>query len=241
MSRAAVIARRELVELLLLSPIAYVAMGLFLLAAGFSFWDDFVPGQPAMMRSIFEKMVWALIVVVPVLCMGLLSQEWATGTIETLMTAPINETEVVLGQVPGLAGVLRRAAGADAVVRVTAAAVRPSGLSGRSSPATSGCCSSARLFIAISLFCSSITRSQVVAAVSAAAVLLLTTIVPVVRQQPGDAHAAFGAGPPTRACSRGTPILAKASSTPSDLIFFIVVTGVFLFLTVKVLESRRWK
>jgi ABC-2 type transport system permease protein len=97
MSRATVIARRELSSFFY-SPIAYVSMTLFLLAAGFSFWDDFTPGQPAGMRSIFERIVWLLVVIIPVLCMGLLSQEWATGTIETLMTAPLGETEVVLGK-----------------------------------------------------------------------------------------------------------------------------------------------
>src|SRR6516162_3895818 len=100
MTRATVIARRELSSFFF-SPIAYVGMFLFLLAAGFSFWDDFQPGQPAVMRAIFERMVWLLVIVVPILCMGLLSQEWATGTIETLMTAPIGETEVVLGKFLG--------------------------------------------------------------------------------------------------------------------------------------------
>ena len=71
MTRATVIARRELSSFFF-SPIAYVAMGLFLLAAGFSFWDDFTPGQPAVMRSIFERMVWLLVVIIPILCMGLL-------------------------------------------------------------------------------------------------------------------------------------------------------------------------
>jgi hypothetical protein len=39
------------------------------------------------MRTIFDWMVWLLVFVTPVLCMGLLAQEWASGTIESLMTA----------------------------------------------------------------------------------------------------------------------------------------------------------
>ena len=50
MSRAPVIARRELSGYFF-SPIAYVAMGLFLLACGAAFWSDFVPGQPVEMRQ----------------------------------------------------------------------------------------------------------------------------------------------------------------------------------------------
>ena len=39
-----------------------------------------------------------LFAIIPLLSMGLLAQEWATGTIETLMTAPVGETDVVLGK-----------------------------------------------------------------------------------------------------------------------------------------------
>ena len=42
---ATTIARRELASYFY-SPIAYVAMTLFLLASGFAFWQDFRPGQP---------------------------------------------------------------------------------------------------------------------------------------------------------------------------------------------------
>src|SRR5947208_190525 len=100
MNRAITIARREFLSYLF-SPIAYVAMTLFLLAAGFLFRKDFEPGQPAAMRTIFEWMVWLLVVVVPLMCMGLIAQEWASGTIEPLMTAPVGESDVVIGKFAG--------------------------------------------------------------------------------------------------------------------------------------------
>src|SRR5438874_5226052 len=102
-SRARVIGRRELFSYFV-SPIAYVAMLLFLLACGFAFYQDFEPGQPAMMRHLFDWMLWFLCFVVPMLCMGSISQEWASGTIETLMTAPVTDTEVVIGKYLGSMG-----------------------------------------------------------------------------------------------------------------------------------------
>src|SRR4051812_1864101 len=98
--RSIVIAKREFSSYLY-SPIAYVAMTLFLLVSGILFRKDFEPGQPAMMRTIFDWMVWLLVFIVPLLCMGLLAQEWASGTIESLMTAPVGETDVVLGKFLG--------------------------------------------------------------------------------------------------------------------------------------------
>ena len=56
------------------------------------------------MRAIFERMVWLFVFVLPVLCMGLLAQEWASGTIETMMTAPVSETDLVVGKFLGSFG-----------------------------------------------------------------------------------------------------------------------------------------
>ena len=103
MTRSTVIARRELSSYFY-SPIAYVAMALFLLAGGFLFADDFQPRQIAGMRNLFEWMVWLLVFIIPILSMGLLAQEWATGTLETMMTAPLSETDIVLGKFMGSLG-----------------------------------------------------------------------------------------------------------------------------------------
>ena len=91
MKRSPVIARREMASYFY-SPIAYVVLALFLLACGFVFRKDFQPGQVAAMRSLFEWMVFFLVFAIPVLSMGLMSLEWDRGTIETLMTAPVEET-----------------------------------------------------------------------------------------------------------------------------------------------------
>src|ERR1700683_2544999 len=100
MSKSITIARRELIGYFC-SPIAYVALAVFLLISGYMFPDDFRSGEPVGMRSIFEQMVWLLVFIVPVLSMGLIAQEWATGTIESMMTAPIGEAEVVMGKFIG--------------------------------------------------------------------------------------------------------------------------------------------
>ncbi len=238
MSRAATIARRELSSYFY-SPIAYVAMALFLLASGFSFWDDFQPGQPVAMRSIFEWMVWYLVFIVPVLCMGLLAQEWATGTIETMMTAPVGESDVVMGKflgsflfflvllVPTLLYVL--------MLRIYG---RPD--YGPIFSGYLGIILVGALFIAIGLFCSSLTRSQVVAAVSAAAILFLVTIVPWYAAGKATLVGVWRTVADQAVMSRYTDF-SKGIIDTGNLVFFLAATGVFLFLTVKVLESRRWR
>jgi ABC-2 type transport system permease protein len=221
------------------SPIAYVAMTLFLIAAGFSFWDDFQPGQPAAMRSIFDWMVWLLVFVVPVLSMGLLAQEWASGTIETLMTAPIGEVEVVLGKFLGSLGFF------IVLVIPTMLYVVMLRIYGRPDygPIFSGYLGIVlvgALFISIGLFCSSLTRSQIVAAVTCAAILFLITIIPWWASSKATLTGFWRKAADQGVLSRYTDF-SKGIIDTGNLIFFPVLTAVFLFLTIKVMESRRWK
>lgn len=238
MSRTLVIARRELSSHFY-SPIAYVAMFVFLIACAGFFWDDFSPGQPAGMRHLFESMVWMLLLIVPLLCMGLLAQEWANGTIETMMTAPVDETNMVVGKFLGSLGffvvLLVPTVIFALLLRIYA---RPD-----FGPIFSGYIGTllvGALFIAIGLFCSSLTRSQVVAAVSTAAVLSLITVLPYQL----DARAVlpdFWRKVCQNAVFNRYQDFSKGIIDTGNVVFFLAASAVFLFITVKVLESRRWK
>ena len=238
MTRATTIARRELTSYFY-SPIAYVSMALFLLASGIFFWSDFQPGQPVEMRHVFDWMVWILVFITPVLGMGLLSQEWTSGTIETLMTAPVADAEVVVGKFMGSLAFL------SVLVGPTLLYVLMLRFYGKVDfgPIFSGYLGIflvGALFIAITLFCSSLTRSQVVAAASSAAILFLITIVPYT--------VASQAMLPTfwrkvidQAVFKRYAEFSQGVIVTGNIVFFVAVTAVFLFLTTKVLESRRWK
>ena len=238
MTRSVTIARRELGSFFY-SPIAYVAMFVFLLACGGLFWRDFSPGQPVAMRTIFEWMVWLLVVIVPLLCMGLLAQEWATGTVETMMTAPIEETDVVLGKFLGSLSFFA------VLLAPTLLYVLLLRLFGRPDygPIFSGYLGIVlvgALFIAIALFCSSLTKSQIVAAVASVAVLSVVTVIPwwigSISTLSGFARRLVDQGVSNRYTD-----FSKGVIDTGNLVFFVASTAVFLFLTVKVLESRRWK
>jgi len=238
MTRATTIARRELTSYFC-SPIAYVAMALFLLASGIFFWEDFVPGQPVEMRHIFDWMVWILVFITPVLGMGLLSQEWATGTIETLMTAPVEDAEVVVGKFLGSLAFL------IVLIGPTLIFVLMLQLYGHPDygPIASGYLGIGlvgALFIAITLFCSSITKSQVVAAAMSAALLFLITIVPYTVASRATLPQ-FWRNVVDEAVFRRYSQFSQGIIDVGNIVFFVATTAVFLFLTTKVLESRRWK
>src|SRR3972149_9158837 len=95
-------ARREL-GAYFLSPIAYAVLAMFLFSSGLAFGlGTFATGEEASLRSLFEFwIVLILAFVLPMLTMRLVSDELRVGTIETLMTAPVSEGEIVLGQFLG--------------------------------------------------------------------------------------------------------------------------------------------
>jgi ABC-2 type transport system permease protein len=239
MKRAPVIARRELASYFH-SPVAYVAMALFLFAAGVAFVVyDFQPGHPDEMRHTFESFVWLLVFVSPVLTMSLLAQEWSSGTMETLMTTPIDEMDVVLGKFLGSMAFF------VVLVLPTLLFVAILAIYGHVDlgPVLSGYLGiflTAALFISVGLFCSSMTKSQLVAAFATAALLFASTIIPYLisyyatisdleRSIVNNCIYARYAG------------FARGTIDTGNVVFFIAATGVFLFLSVKKLESRRWQ
>jgi ABC-2 type transport system permease protein len=239
MTRATTIARRELTSYFY-SPIAYVAMAVFLLACGFLFWDDFQPGQIAGMRNLFDWMVWLLVSVVPLLSMGLMAQEWSTGTIETLMTAPLDETDVVLGKFLGSYGFfLVMLCPTLLYVAVLALYANPRIDFGPIISGYLGIILVGGLFTSIGLLCSSLTRSQVVAAVATAAALFTITIAP--WWASGKILSNAWLNVVNQAVFKRYTDFSRGVIDSGHVVFFIVSTAVFLFLTTKVLESRRWK
>jgi ABC-2 type transport system permease protein len=239
MSSATTIARREL-NSYFFSPIAYVAMAVFLAACGYLFGDDFQSGKIAGMRDLFDWMVWLMVGIIPFLSMGLMSQEWSTGTIETLMTAPVNELDVVLGKfigsffffivllLPTFLYVLMLMAFSEPMIDL-----------GPIASGYVGIVLVGMLFTSIGLFCSSVTRSQVVAAVLTVGVLFVITIVP--WWASGTTFSEFWRGVIDQAVFKRYTDFSRGIVDTGSVAFFVLTTAAFLFFTVKVLESRRWK
>lgn len=84
------------------SPIAYVALIVFTLLTGYFFaayinWASRYEGE-ASMRVIFLNMSITMLFLAPLITMRLFAEEKRSGTIEIIMTAPVTDTEIVLGK-----------------------------------------------------------------------------------------------------------------------------------------------
>ena len=102
---ALLVAGREL-RSTFLQPLAWVVLTALWFFTGLSFWSvvsiSGVYSLPAieMQRALFTAtLFWLpLLVALPVIAMRLIAEERQTGTIETLLTAPITENQVALGK-----------------------------------------------------------------------------------------------------------------------------------------------
>jgi len=238
MSNVAALTQRELTSSFL-SPVAYVVAAVFLFATGYLFMSDtLIPGHEATMKPMLDSMAWILVFAIPLLTMRVIAEEFANGTIESLMTAPITDVEVVLGKFFGVFiffvalllttlvhVVLLFNYGANDVAMVAYGYL--------------GMLLLGSLYISVGLFASALTRYQLVAAIVGMGLLAVFTILV-------NTFASWQGGTWRFVLSYINVLhqfedFSKGILDTKAFVFFVSGTLFFLFLTVKVMESRRWR
>jgi ABC-2 type transport system permease protein len=90
------------------SPIAYVVLFFFLLLTGFNFYAGVSmlnrgPTEVTVVEAFFNTVLFwfGYVLIFPLITMRLFAEEFKLGTIETLMTAPVRDWQVVLSKFGG--------------------------------------------------------------------------------------------------------------------------------------------
>jgi ABC-2 type transport system permease protein len=101
------IAKREFIAYFT-SPIAYVAISVFLVVVGLKFFivDEFFEVGQASLRSLFELLPIFFLFYLPAISMRLVAEEKRAGTFELIMTLPVTDGQIVLGKYLGALGFL---------------------------------------------------------------------------------------------------------------------------------------
>jgi ABC-2 type transport system permease protein len=233
------IMQRELLSLFC-SPVAYIVIAGFLLVTGVSvLWMGvFAPGKPASLVDVFFWTPWFLTVIIPAICMRTISEEYRAGTIEKLMTAPLSDVQLVLGKY--LASlVFFVVLLAPTLVYLVLMQAYGSPDWGQSLASYLGLLLIGTAFTAFGVFASSLTSNQVVAWILGWAPLLLFAVLArfVVEKVEGVWRAVFQQ---VNVVGR-FETFSKGLITTDGVVFFLAAAVLFLFLTVKVVESRRWR
>jgi ABC-2 type transport system permease protein len=165
------VAEREL-RAYFLSPLAYIVIFLFLAVAGFLFALILNTSREATLRPLISNVSVVFLFIVPLVSMRLLSEEQRSGTIELLLTHPIQEWQVVVGKF--LATVVLLA------VMLLLTSLYPVFLLSFGNPDKGplltgylGVLLQGSAFMAVGLFASSLTENQIIAALVAFSFLLI--------------------------------------------------------------------
>ena len=105
MSATLAITKREL-RTYFNSPVAYIVVTVFMLLAGYLFFNTVFIEKQAEMRGYFGLMPMLFTFIIPAITMRLIAEEKGSGTLELLITMPVRDWEVVVGKFLAALGLL---------------------------------------------------------------------------------------------------------------------------------------
>lgn len=220
------------------SPLAYVFLAVFYFFSGMFFYTVLYANSTEI-SYVFNSLFTVLLFIVPLLTMRLMSEEKKQKTDQLLLTSPVSLGGLVLGKFFAAVAMYAIAVSITVVYSIILA-----GFASLEWMVVIGNIFGALLFgaalISIGLFISSMTENQMIAAVGTFAVMMFIMMMDSVSSILPASFAFIG------------ELLAKLSFLArydelvtgvldiSTILFFISVAAVFNFLTVRVLEKKRW-
>ena len=219
------------------SPLGYVIMGFFLLVSGFFFTANNIFPMNSSFNAVLGNTSFIFLMLVPILTMRLLSEEKKTKTDQMLITSPLSLTAIVLGKYFAAVSVFLATLVISFVYPIILLTLgQPSVgeiVAGYIGFFLMGC-----TFIAVGLFISALTENQITAATSTFGVLLLSWVLDWVVPNINS--------PAVVSIIEWVSVLKRFSSfmmgvlSPSPIIYYLSFSALFVFLTIRVIEKRRW-
>ncbi len=219
-----------------LSPLAYVLVGFLLLISGYFFATFVLSTQYALMSPVFGNTVFVFMFISPILTMRLISEEMKNDTDQLLMTSPLRITDMVLGKYFAALTVY--------TLSLVISLIYPLYLKIYSTPDFGpiltgyiGTFLMGAAFIAIGIFASSLTENQLIAGVIGFSILLFFWIVSWL----GDVFQGIA-----KNIVDNISLLQRFTNfqngvlSLNDIVFYLSVIIFFVFVTIMVVDKRRW-
>ncbi len=217
------------------SPTAYVMIGLFIFISSMLFYMN-LASATAEYNFNLNYMALILVLIVPILTMKVLADERKSGTEVLLITSPASLTSIVVGKY--------LAAFAVFLVMTGITFIYPIILAVLGEPAVSeiiggyvGFILLGAAFIAFGVFASSLTESQIIAAIVSVVGLLLMWLLQGIAPGLGGIWAKILNW--FSLYSRTEDFFAGILSL-GPIVYYLSFSAVFVFLAIRVIEKRRW-
>ena len=220
------------------TPTAYIVGAMFLVLTGIFFVFDMT--RPFAEASVRNFVTWANLFVMflaPLLTMRLLAEEQKLGTLELLLTAPVQDWEVVLGKFIA-SWITLLVIIAFTLYYVILLYVFATPDTGPVLSAYFGLVLYGTASLAVGLMASSLSGNQIVAAVVGIGILLtlsfIDRIAAIVEGVASDVLTGISMNAHFTDFARGV-------IDTSHIIYYVSMAAVFLFIAVRSLETRRWR
>lgn len=219
------------------SPLGYVFLAIFYAFSGLFFYIFSLSVGSTDISSVFLMMFMVLMVFVPLLTMRLLSEDKKQKTDQLILTAPVSLLSIVMSKFLAAYAIFAIGVAVMPVygfVMSTFATVSWLPIWGN----TVGLLLLGGIFVSIGLFISSLTENQMIAAIGGFFINLMILLMNTLKSALPNGFLQDVLSS-ISVYSRYSEITSGIFSL-SSLIFFVSVIFIFLFLTVRVLEKRRW-
>ena len=219
------------------SAIGYIFLAFFIVIASYLFWMTNVMGNTTDVSGLFSILVIFAMILIPVLTMRLLCEEKRQKTDQLLLTSPVSLFGIVFGKFLAALAVYAIGLSSTVLFAFTMAAYI-----GIDTATVIGNILGTLLFgaalISIGLFFSSLTENQIISFIVSLVVMLFLFIVNTFSSLVNNS--VLSSAISSLSTSARYNNFAMGILSLSDVIYYVSVAAIFIFLTIRVLEKRRW-
>lgn len=217
------------------SPVGYVCVAALTALYGFFFYQVMIMGSTSYIGNVYYTIFTYGMMIVPILTMRTFSEDRKNKTDQALLTAPVNVSGIVMGKFLSAFAIYAIATcmGLLPALALSAFATLPWGIIIGN---VIGTLLYGGAMVSIGVFISSLTVSQVIAALGTFAVSLMLLFIENLASSSGIVGMIVKWISFTSRYNTFTQGLFDVTSC----VYFISIMAIFCFLTMRKIESRRW-
>ena len=220
------------------SPMAYIFLVIFAVITGYFFTRTFFLFHQSDMRSLFNIIPLVYLFFIPAITMSLIAREKNLGTMEVMSTLPLRDLDFVVGKFLAALSLVLAGLLISLVHFFTLTQVGTNIDYGAVFTGYLGISLAGAVYSAVGTFASSLTDNQVVAFIIGIFIVLIfflmdkmlmfvpAALTGIIQYLSVDYHLSN---------------ISRGVIDSRNLIYFASVVGLFMFMTVRMLEIRRWK